>query len=168
MKKLISTIMTLLLIFTITPTGFAAETKTDMMEGTTYLHLPNKSFSGPTVSSQLNIKNIELDQDYLQIEGNINYNQKNSPFRLMGNLKKSSLYNNGVTSVLVDQDNNFDVIYFSLADVETEQEKSALKNKNNGKLIQLYLLKKGTREFSMFEGQVDNFKRNKNLLNSVI
>lgn len=170
MKKFLSNILIAILFMTIVPTvGFASSNNEDIVQGLTYLNVSEDSLEGESVESELTIQNIVLNKALLRIQGEVKYNGETTPFNIAGNVKKSSLLTNGVTAKLEDQFSNFEVIHFALADIALNEEECSLINgKKSGKVISLYLLKKGTREFSVFEGQIDQLKGNKHLVEQIL
>jgi len=173
MKKVISIALTLFLsLLTLPFYGFAqneelSESKNDIIKGITYLELPETTFGGVTVDSELSIKNVVLNESLLQIQGDVHYYSQTIPFSIKGELKKSQTFTIGANGKFEDQTGNFSVIYLGLTNIQSQNENGVLLNEQiDGKVLRLYLLKNGTREFSIFEVDIDKLK-NQSLLQTV-
>jgi hypothetical protein len=108
------------------------------------------------VDACLNTDIINVEGNMLTLKGSVAYNDESIPINLSCMLLKSKLYvDTFVGNKMIDKEGNFDVIHISLAK-ECDAKKLYVDNSlSNNDAIQIYLMKKDTREFIMLEGSIE-------------
>ena len=104
-----------------------------------------------------NLNSISVSNNELLMDGTVTYNNNSYPIRINSDLFKSTNSDNTIVGDAVDQTSNFDVAYLSI--VKNVDKDKLLVNQSlaNSNALQIYLLRKGTRELSMFEIPIDNY-----------
>lgn len=135
------------------------------VEGKTYLDLDPKgkdlnedNYEETTVS----IEKMEVKRSKITIEGALSYDDEESTFSLSGELKSGNKSNRILVGNLEDKNDNFDVIHFSIDSendrtITLDKKKGEKVKKNNEVLLKLYLMKKGTRDFTVIEVENPKF-----------
>jgi len=109
--------------------------------------------------ASLNLKNLHITgNNDLQLIGEINYADISSSIHLKGDLRKSKLYKNTLVGNISDKSDNFDVIYFAITSNEDKSKLFTNKSIGSKEVIKLYLMRKTSREFVMFEIPVDKLE----------
>lgn len=100
----------------------------------------------------LNLKDLHrTDNNGIELIGEINYSGISSSVHLTGELKKSKLYKNTLVGNVTDEYDNFDVIHFAVTNNADKSKLLTSKSLENEEVIKIYLMRKDTREFIMFE-----------------
>lgn len=127
--------------------------------GKTYLDLDAKgkdlekdNYEETTIS----VKDFTVKDKLIRLKGEVTYNDKSIPFDFEGELLKGRKSDNVLIGKLEDRDENFDVIHFSIDNehentISLDKTKVKTAQKDSDVLLKLYLLKKGTRDFTVIE-----------------
>lgn len=147
----------------------------DVIEGVTYLNLDEFELKGNMSKSQLIIDNLVINNALLSLKGSVKYDNNNSvKINIKGDMKKSKLMQSSVTGFFEEKMNNFEVIHLSISEIADKNESATLLNNiakddtSQGKYLKLYLFNRETREFNVFEGNINNLKGNKNTIEQIL
>jgi len=140
------------MLFSAMPEAGAAETPRTL-QGTTFLNLPARGFGGPTVSSTLTLTQQTELNGKLFFSGSVVYGSQKTPIQLAGTFAKSMLNANDLVGHFEDSSGNFQVVNISLRrKAATSVLNTAAAQTMSGQdMLLIYLMYKGTREFSLFE-----------------
>jgi len=105
---------------------------------------------------------MSVKESQVNLIGKVTYTDENIPFNLEGELAKGRKSDSLLVGQLKDKNGNFSVIHFSIDnahDGTITLDKKKLKQAKNdsGLVLKLYLLKKGTRDFTVLEQVAPSF-----------
>lgn len=143
------------LLLSVVPGAAAAETVSNstVMQGTTFLDLPACEFGGATVPSTLILsQQVALDSGVLFC-GTVEYDYRKTPVQSKGGFAKSILNANDLAGHFEDELDNFQVVNVSVRrKAAASMLNTATARAMSGQdMLLIYLVRKGTREFSLFE-----------------
>lgn len=129
--------------------------------------LSNREYAKSTVT----FDTVQLQPESVQLQGQVDVDGEVLPFDLSGVLKKAENQNQLIVGDLEDKLGHFEVIYFGLdrdAERNISLNKAQLKEfKGKKTVFKLYLLKKGTRDFTSVEVVNPSFVDEKALFNTI-
>ncbi len=120
-------------------------------EGLTYMQLPFHTQGGPTEAASLDVSYFLVDENRLNLKGQVQYNDTVYSIDLDGSLHNALV--GGTSDKVVaatDLDNNFNVIRFSLRQ-DPVDDFVFFEENTEGVVLFLYLQLKGTRELTTIE-----------------
>ncbi len=147
------------------------------INGITYLNMPEKTFGGKTTECKLTITNLNINNNKLNLSCILSYSNGNYYLNIEGTLYKSRIGKDNFVALAKDTTNTFNVLHLSILFnpnfhfLITKRMKNELSKPNasfnHSPIITVYLQRKGTREISFVEGQLNLIDRNlKNIKNT--
>lgn len=161
-KKIIVIFVILGFMLTLTPKSFALanENFSIRLNADTFMDLDlegNKMGQKQSSNSTVLINRLDFNSPNIVIDGVVTYkNNTEKPFSLSGKIKRSQNSSKTVIGSLNDTLGNFEVIYFAIdkepdgKPIYNKEKLSKIKN-NKKTVLKLYLLEKGTRNFTVLE-----------------
>ncbi len=139
----------------------------NQFEGKCNLNLPydGARINENLISARINVNSIDINQDnILSLKSEVTYNQETYKLDISGQLFKAITFDKMLVGDVIDNTNNFEVISLAIVKNPKKNELHINEDNSNKELLKLYLLKKDTREFIMFEiVYKDLISLNKNL-----
>lgn len=131
------------------------------LEGTTIFDLDEYGKQLEDVSAgrktEINIDDYFISDSSVKLHGTVLTTKDEKTFNLEGTLKKADYTDTLIVGNLVDTSGNYDVIFFGIDSAPNSNITLNYGQYNdNDILLKLYLLEKGTRDFTVIESAIDN------------
>lgn len=102
-------------------------------------------------NASLNLDNVSFANNILRLKGIVTYNNSSHSFDIQSSLHKSITSPSTIVGDSIDVSSNFEVPNFSITTNVDPNKLLISPSLKNTDVIQIYLLREGTRELSMFE-----------------
>jgi len=109
-----------------------------------------------------NVSNLN-NKNRLTLRGIVKYNNNSYPVSISSDLHKSVSSDNVIIGDSTDETTDFDVVYLAITNNISNSKIMTDKSLANSNVLQIYLLRKNTRELSMFEIPIDKHTSIKNV-----
>lgn len=158
MKKFLALVLSIALLFSMHTFVFAqsqnsSKTATNTYSGKVNLNLlpDGKKMLSKLSSANLKVDSFIISENNITLDGIVSYNGNEYPININGGLFKAETFDQTLIGDTTDNSNNFDVLSLSLIKSATKDRLYVNTSLVKKETLQLFLIKKGTKECIMFE-----------------